>query len=173
MTNLSLHPCFNTRSTFHCLSYDVFSGQGIKPLSKPQGFSFDQLCLRSKDVMPRRSRILICRGRTLIWRGRGSQIPMVLRDQSGCERSVWVQKNRTLDPGTGIFTDQFGWFLSGSFWGGIYHMTWSVYETMQCPKKGSTTAPSFRYGDVFDNETCRWSRVGSSRTEPEKARLDL
>ena len=27
---------------------------------------------------------LICRGQTLIWRGLGSQIPMVLRDQSGC-----------------------------------------------------------------------------------------
>ena len=32
-------------------------------------------------VLPRRSWTLIWRGRTFIWRGLGSQIPMVLRDQ--------------------------------------------------------------------------------------------
>ena len=41
--------------------------------------------------VPRRSWALVWRGRTLIWRGLGAQFPRVLRDQSGCERSVWVE----------------------------------------------------------------------------------
>ena len=43
-----------------------------------------------RSYIPRRSWALIWRGRTLIWRGLGSQIPRVLRHQSSCERSVWV-----------------------------------------------------------------------------------
>ena len=55
---------------------------------------------KSEYLLPKRSWTLIWRGRTrILWRGRtGSQIPQDLRDQSGCERSVWVPSMTWMAP---------------------------------------------------------------------------